>query len=153
MAATFPSAYLFKAVDPKTTAEKRRRGRCICFGCRRRAEKKQRKLRCATCNSRLFRFAHDDRYAYNNLKYSAKLRHIEFHLSFEDFMEFCAITGYLELRGKEPHSFSIDRIKTDRPYEMGNIRILTYADNISHHYEEHADQCRRRRTSRNPRAA
>lgn len=140
----FPHAYLSLPLDPRTVAMKKRRGLCICHGCRRRAETAQRKLRCLTCQSRLKRLKHDDRYAYENLKSSARKRGIGFNLSFEDFMEFCAITGYLELRGKEPHSYTIDRIYTDRPYEFHNIRILTYADNTSHRYEQFADAARRR---------
>jgi len=144
MAASFPTAYLFKALDPKATAEKRRRRVCISWGCRRRAARR-RGGRCETCASRLFRLTHDDRYAYHNLKRSAKKRGIGFEIEFEDFIEFCAITGYLELRGKDPHSFTIDRIKASEPYRIGNIRILTYHDNISHKYEEAADRCRARR--------
>jgi hypothetical protein len=99
---------------------------------------RQRKLRCHTCESRLKRLRHDDRYAYENLKSSARKRGIRFDLSFEDFMEFCCITGYLEARGQEPHSLTIDRIKTDRPYTWGNLRVLSHADNSSHRYEEYA---------------
>ena len=76
-----------------------------------------------------------DRYAYDNLKASARKRGIGFELSFEDFMEFCCVTGYLEQRGKENHSLTIDRIKNDQPYRIGNIRILPYYDNVSHKYE------------------
>ena len=145
--AAFPSAYLFKEVSPELIAEKRKRRRCISWGCKRRAGKKK-GGRCETCASRLFRLRNDDRYAYHNLKRSAAKRGIKFELSFEDFMEFCCITGYLEMRGKEPHSFTIDRIKTWMPYTMGNIRILTYADNVSHKYEEARDACLQRRRHR-----
>ncbi len=84
----------------------------------------------------------DDLYAYHNLKRSARKRGIGFELAFEDFQEFCAITGYLELRGKDPQSLTVDRIKTHLPYCVGNIRILTYADNTSHKYEDAATRCR-----------
>lgn len=139
MAITFPHAYLSKPLDPETVKAKKQRGRCICFGCRRKAETSQRKYKCQTCQSRIKRMTHDDRYAYSNLRASARKRGIGFHLSFEDFAEFCATTGYLEQRGKEPHSLSIDRRFTDRPYELGNLRIMTYEANISHRHEEYAD--------------
>lgn len=147
MAANFPHAYLFITVSDEAKAAKQARGRCWCHGCRRRAAKK-RGGRCETCASRWFRFHHDDLYAYHNLKRSARKRGILFHLTFEDFQEFCAITGYLEMRGKEPHSFTIDRIKSHLPYQVGNIRILTYADNTSHKYEDAAERCRARRRLR-----
>ena len=145
MPPTFPTAYLFRPVSPELMAEKRSRGRCVCWGCRRRADKRSRKLRCHTCQSRIKRLQNEDYYAYSNLRSSARKRGIGFELSFEDFQEFCAVTGYIEARGKEPHSLSVDRIKTDLPYTMGNIRILTYADNVSHKYEEYADRARTRR--------
>ncbi len=134
MPPTFPTAYLFHEVSIELATRKRCAGRCVSWGCRRRAAKRK-GGRCETCASRLFRLKNDDRYAYNNLKSSAQKRAIPFELAFEDFVEFCATTEYLELRGKEPTSLSIDRIKTDQPYCVGNIRILTYYDNISHRHE------------------
>lgn len=88
----------------------------------------------------------DDRYAFHNLKVSARKRRIPFLLTFEDFMEFCAVTGYLEHRGPNPDDLTIDRQKTDLPYQVGNLRILTNRDNASHLYEEYADRARRRRS-------
>jgi hypothetical protein len=144
---TFPSEYLFAEVSIELAAAKRARGRCVSRGCRRRAAKKK-GGRCNTCSSRLFRLRDDTRYAFNNLKSSARKRGIPFHLDYETFGEFCAVTGYLEMRGKEPHSFSIDRIRTSEPYQIGNIRILTYADNVSHKYEDAAERCRALATKR-----
>ena len=139
MLPTFPTHYLTLPTHP----EKRARGRCISHGCRRPAAAKK-GGRCETCASRLFRLSHDSHYAYHNLKTSARKRGIEFLLSFEDFEEFCAVTGYLERRGWNPEDWTIDRIKTDLPYQTGNLRILTNADNASHKYEEYADAARAR---------
>lgn len=135
MPPTFPTAYLFHEVSIELATRKRCAGRCVSWGCRRRASKKK-GGRCETCATRLFRLKNDDRYAYHNLKSSAHKRGIGFELSFEDFMEFCAITGYLEMRGKNPNSLTIDRRFTDQPYRIGNIRILGHYDNSSHQYEE-----------------
>lgn len=147
MAATFPTAYLFKEVSPALIAEKKKRRRCVSHGCRRRAAKKK-GGRCETCASRLFRLRHDDYYAWRNAKDAAKKRGIPFNLSFEDFQEFCAITGYLEMRGREPTSMTIDRIKNWMPYQVGNIRILTHADNSSHAYEAVMEIYRQKKTAR-----
>ena len=146
MSVSFPHAYLLRPLDPQSVAEKRQRKRCVSWGCRRRSGKK-RGGRCETCASRLWRLKNDDRYAYHNLKVSARKRRIPFHLTFEDFQEFCATTGYLELRGIEPHCYTVDRIKTDRPYQAGNLRLLTNEENASHKYEEYADKCRARRVA------
>ena len=144
MPASFPSSYLFVEVSIELATAKRARGRCVSYRCRRRAAKKK-GGRCETCASRLFRLKDDCRYAYNNLKRSAAKRGIPFDLPFDIFEDFCATTGYLEMRGKEPHSYSIDRIDTNGPYAWGNIRILTYMDNVSHKYEDAAAKCRNRR--------
>lgn len=141
MKPTFPTEYLFREVSIELITRKQAAGRCISWRCRRRAAKKK-SGRCETCASRLYRLRNDDRYAYHNLRSSARKRGIGFELSFEDFMEFCAVTGYLEARGKDPTSLTIDRIKTSLPYGVGNLRILTYNDNISHEYESERDRLR-----------
>lgn len=152
MAATFPTEYLFREVSASCLADKRSRRVCISWGCKRKAARK-RGGRCETCASRLFRLRNDDRYAYHNLKTSARKRGIGFELAFEDFQEFCAITGYLERRGQEPDSLTIDRVKNHLPYMVGNIRILTHAENSNHAYEEAAERCRRRASAGALRAA
>lgn len=152
MAVTFPHAYLFKEVRPELIAIKRECGKCVSYCCKRRAGRKK-GGRCCTCASRLYRLRNEDRYAFHNLKSSARKRGIKFHLTFEDFQEFCALTGYLEQRGKEPTSLTVDRIKSWMPYQVGNIRILTYADNVSHKFEESRDACLRRRRDLTLRAA
>lgn len=131
---SFPYSYLFKAITPELTAAKRAKHKCVSWGCRRKAGIER--TRCETCRSRLYRLRYDDRYAYNNLKSSARKRHIGFDLSFDDFVEFCSVTGYLEARGQAPESLTIDRIKTNQPYRIGNLRVLTHADNSSHQLEE-----------------
>jgi hypothetical protein len=125
----FPHHYLTKPTHP----EKKAKGKCVSHGCRRRHAKDRN--RCETCKSRLYRLNHDAHYAYGNLRSSARKRRIKFLLTFEQFKAFCDATGYLEKRGKDPMSASIDRIRTSGPYEVGNIRILTYADNVSHKHE------------------
>jgi hypothetical protein len=134
MPPTFPHAYLFHEVSIELATAKRAAGRCVSWRCRRRAEVG--KSRCPTCRSRLYRINHDDRYAYSNLRASARKRGIGFDLTFEEFREFCRETGYLESRGKDPTSLTIDRRKTDLPYCKGNIRIMNYHDNTSHRFEE-----------------
>ena len=130
---TFPHTYLFKQVGQMTVLKKRARGLCVSHGCRRVAE--MQKTRCPTCRSRLYRLNNDCRYAYSNLRASARKRGIAFELAYGDFEEFCATTGYLELRGKEDHSLSIDRIDRTKGYVLGNLRPLNYLDNVTHRYE------------------
>lgn len=131
---TFPHAYLEKVLDPATAEKKRRRGRCVMHGCRRVAETG--KSRCHTCQSRIKRIRNPLDYAYRNLKASAVKRGIGFELTLEEFAEFCEKHGYLEKRGKQPESLTIDRRDTKGPYSKGNIRPMTYHDNVSHKFEE-----------------
>lgn len=133
---TFPHAYLSKILSADTVAEKRARGRCISWGCSRRARKETRDPRCHTCRSRITRLKNPARYSFRNLKNRAKQRGIAFELTFDEFAAFCNETDYLEKKGREPHSYTIDRIKTHLPYCYSNLRILTHAQNSSHKYED-----------------
>lgn len=130
---SFPHLYLFKEVSVAAKMKKRARGICVSWCCKRVAVLGR--TQCPTCRSRLHRLRNPDAYAYCNLRCSARKRGIGFELSFEDFQEFCAVTGYVELRGKNPESLTVDRIKSDQPYRIGNIRIMRYDDNVSHRYE------------------
>jgi hypothetical protein len=70
---------------------------------------------------------------YNKLKSNAKRRRKAFTLTFEEFQDFCAETGYLELRGRDADSATIDRKDNSGPYSRDNIRVLTNSENASKH--------------------
>lgn len=133
MAVTFPHAYLLLPTIP----EKRERMRCISHGCRRKGDADHH--RCPVCRSRLYRLKNPERYAYGNLRSSARKRHIPFELTFEEFVGFCSSTEYIEKRGKNPDSLTIDREKRSLPYQKGNLRIMTYQENVTHVHEEKPD--------------
>jgi hypothetical protein len=67
--------------------------------------------------------------AYANLKASAKRRRKEFLLTKEEFAAFCERTQYHVLRGRSPNSLTVDRIDTNGPYAINNIRVLNHAAN------------------------
>lgn len=133
MPVTFPHIYLSKPVSEAALAKKRARGLCRHWCCQRVA--RPGRTDCYTCHSRKTRMKHPDRYAFENLRSSAAKRGIGFELSFEDFVEFVATTGYVEMRGKTPESLSIDRIRNHEPYRVGNLRVLPYGLNVSHAVE------------------
>lgn len=60
---------------------------------------------------------------------SAKKRDIPFELTFQEFCDFDEQTGYIEKRGTGPDSLTIDRIDSNLPYRLGNIRALTWDEN------------------------
>lgn len=47
----------------------------------------------------------------------------------EEFEEFCNNTQYLEKKGIEAESLTIDRIINTRGYEADNIQSMTKSDN------------------------
>ncbi len=68
-------------------------------------------------------------YAYHTLKENAKRRDKEFYLTYGQFRNFCSETGYIEMKGKNGTSFSIDRIDPEQGYHINNIRVLTLSAN------------------------
>lgn len=135
---SFPWRYLFREVGPRTTARKRREGLCKFWGCSnpiRHAGARD----CNTCKSRLHRIKHALRYAFSQVRESARKRSIPFDLSFEEFTEFDRQTGYLKSKGREKESLTIDRIESDKGYSKGNIRALTWSDNCAKRVEGMTD--------------
>jgi len=134
MTVTFPHRYLFIPVSDAVVQEKKKRKVCVSFRCRRKA--RDDRFRCHTCESRLRRLGDPLYYAFQNLKSSARKRGIQFLLTRDEFADFCKKYGYLEKKGKEPASLTVDRWPDTRgPYSKDNIRPLGYADNCSHKFE------------------
>lgn len=129
----FPHVYLSIAVSPEALARKRARGLCRHYRCKRVA--RPRALDCETCCSRKTRMRNPVRYAFKNLKSSAAKRDIAFELTYAEFAGWAAKHDYIARRGKLDDSLSVDRIETNGPYALWNIRPLGYLDNCSHKHE------------------
>lgn len=130
----FPHRYLTIEVSTATKIRKRNRGLCISYRCQRPTDGPN-TLRCPVCRSRLSRLNQPVRYAYNMVKESARKRDIPFLLTFEEFKAFCDKTRYVELKGKNRHAMTVDRIDSSKPYQSDNIRPLSWIDNCSHKFE------------------
>jgi hypothetical protein len=78
-------------------------------------------------------------YAWTCLEASARKRGIKFLITFAEFKNFCRGTGYLENKGKKSESLTIDRIDPAKPYQLDNLRILTWMENCSHSVEGMTD--------------
>jgi hypothetical protein len=100
---------------------------CVTQGCK-NDNAPNRKL-CYKCRSREYAKRQPAMYYYNALRNNARRRDHKFALSFDEFMRFCEETGYMELKGKDPNSASIDRIKPWLGYTYDNIQVLTLAEN------------------------
>jgi hypothetical protein len=84
---------------------------------------------CNKCHMRQYKKRHPINYYYNVLRNNAKRRGKEFELTLDDFKKFCKETNYIELKGKEKNSATIDRINHKKGYTIDNIRILSLSDN------------------------
>ena len=59
------------------------------------------------------------------------MRDIKFDLTLEEFVQFDKETEFVSKMGTGPDSLTIDRIDSRKGYEVGNIRAITYEDNVS----------------------
>jgi len=84
---------------------------------------------CWKCKARHLAERHPHTYVLNMLRHSARKRNLPFTLTLDQFKAFCAKTNYLELRGKNPSSLTVDRIDRTDGYHHWNIQIMTHADN------------------------
>jgi hypothetical protein len=84
---------------------------------------------CHKCRSVRFKTINAPAYFFNALRGNAKKRNKEFLLTLDQFKQFCNDTGYLEKKGKNGSSLSIDRIDAKGPYSINNIQALTLREN------------------------
>jgi hypothetical protein len=87
-------------------------------------------LYCYKCKSRRYRANHPIRYAFEDLKVSAKKRSIQFDLSLSDFEAWCKKTGYADSKGVTRLTHHCDRIRHTEGYNINNIQLLTERENI-----------------------
>lgn len=90
---------------------------------------------CSKCMMSRWKKKNPLKYTYSKLKNNAKRRGIPFLLTLEDWEVWCGLTGYLELRGIDGDSMTVDRIidydesGNKMPYRYDNIQMLTLRDN------------------------
>jgi hypothetical protein len=131
---SFPHKYLDIEVSQDTLRKKLDAGQCLKHGCHRAAAPKKGRI-CNTCSSRIFRLKNDIHYAYSNLKNSARKRNIQFDLTYKEFQEFCKKTNYHQLRGTNPDSMTVNRIRCNEGYNKDNIEIMNHLDNSSRKFD------------------
>lgn len=71
------------------------------------------------------------RYTFYYVKNNAKRRLKEWGISLQDFRDFALKSGYMESKGIQRWSMSIDRIDNNRGYFIDNIRLLSLGLNAS----------------------
>jgi len=84
---------------------------------------------CWKCRSRMLARKHPITYVLNAMRGSARKRSLPFTITKEQFADWCKQTGYLEKRGKEPTSLTVDRVDHRRGYHIDNIKATPHALN------------------------
>ena len=85
--------------------------------------------RCWKCRSRLLKERNPWTYALNSIRVSAKRRGIAFTITVAEFKDWCIQTKYLELKGQNPDSMTVDRKDRTKGYHIWNIQPMTHAEN------------------------
>jgi hypothetical protein len=102
--------------------------KCATKYCRREA--KQGAV-CCRCKWRKIKETDPVRYTFYYIKNNARRRGKEFGIALDEFRAWVEQTGYMDSKGKQRWSMSIDRIDNSRGYFIDNIRILSLGLNAS----------------------
>lgn len=117
----------------KSPVARNKAEKCATKYCRnRRAKnpgKKHMLQHCWKCRSRMLKEKHPVTYVLNMLRHSAKKRNLPFTLTHEQFAEFCRVTRYLELRGREDAQLTIDRKDWNEGYHIWNLQTVAHSIN------------------------
>lgn len=110
---------------------------CVAWGCKNPRTPKNRF--CSKHNHRYQKEKNPINHTFNLRRSRAKERGIEWNLTLAEFKQFCEENNYMELKGKSAGSASIDRIDPNKGYEVGNLQILTLAQNSAKMHEDRDD--------------
>ena len=102
-------------------------GLCVVKFCRKK-RKRGRKL-CHGHHMELWRRRNPCHAAWATLRDRSKRKKLPFMLTYQEFFEIAEATGYLSGRGRSPSSLTLDRIDPRLGYALGNVRVITCAEN------------------------
>lgn len=86
---------------------------------------------CGSCYKAQWRAQNPERAAFGTQRDHARARHIPFTLTFEQWWVVVETTGYMDGRGRLRHCLHVDRLDPSKGYEVGNIRVITAAENTA----------------------
>ena len=86
---------------------------------------------CWKCKTRRLKERHPATYILNVMRGRARQRKIPWTITLAEFKEFCQRTGYVEKRGCEDESLTVDRIDHDKGYHIWNIQVLSFIENCT----------------------
>lgn len=107
----------------------------ICKSCTNKAIKHR--LECWACRAARYRAMYPLKYAFWDLRTNSKRRGVPFHLTLEQFKNFCEKFEYMTKQGRTKQCYSIDRIKIDVGYEIGNLKMIPVSENSSKRWLEY----------------
>jgi hypothetical protein len=84
---------------------------------------------CPKCRSRHYKKTNPVGYFFNLLRCHARARGIDFTLTQEQFREFCIETSFKRSRSVRTKGYTVDRVKANEGYHIGNIQLLTHRSN------------------------
>lgn len=91
---------------------------------------------CNSCKHRTWKDKNRLVFMWYMLKKSAKKRGYDFDLPKEWFVNFAISTGLAVNSGRLAHCFTVDRIRNDVGYIVGNLQVLTKSQNSTKFHEE-----------------
>lgn len=91
--------------------------------------KRDRSPRCSKHRSAYFKLRFPLKYSFNILRCRAAERGHRFELTYAEYERLARETGYDEKKGRTAGSLTIDRIDSDGPYAIGNIRVTIKSEN------------------------
>lgn len=111
-----------------TVADKDKTRCCVRF-CRKQRNGKS--SLCAGHKTAKWRAENPRKFAFNNLRDSARRRNIVFTITIEEFRAFCESTDYVAQRGTQAHCLQVDRIDAAKGYTIDNVQVLTTSENAA----------------------
>jgi len=119
-----------KKLEFKISEAKRKAGKeCCAYSCKSAPNKK--KVGLCHKHYAIHRRIKDPVYdRYVNFKGNALRRGISFEITLIEFREWCLDTGYIVKKGMRGMRCTVDRIRNNEGYKIGNIQLLTLKLNI-----------------------
>ena len=79
---------------------------------------------------------------YSMQKSGARVRGIEFRLSYEQWLAIWTESGHLDERGRGPAKYCMARCGDRGAYEVGNVKIITLIENVAETWANLSDEAR-----------
>lgn len=109
-------------------AKKKPSCRCATKFCRNRAVPGR--SQCHKCKQRAWRQSRPFAAALATLRDHAKERGIECVLSLKDWTAFATESGLFDAEGRRLQTMTVDRKDATKPYQKGNLQVLTHSENV-----------------------